>query len=142
MEAFDKKRFLIVSSLRTFISYCALSFSELLLMTIRTSNETQILSPIAGDLLSKFAILLLSSAIFGFSFIIFHAKALPSAAKRFIHILLNYVPVFLILRSLENDTNLDMQARVFGYFAFTLLYLLIYGLCMLVRFIWRKKKNQ
>ena len=74
-------------------------------------------------------------------FLIFRAKGLPSAAKRLIHILIIFVSVILILFSLTHGSSLSMQELVLGYFAFSILYLLIYGVCMLVRFLIRRKKN-
>lgn len=109
-------------------------------MIARTGQDKQILSPIAADLLGKFGILLLASALFGFSFFVFRLKGLPSAVKRFLHILIVFAAVLIIVISLVNGSNLDMQSQVFGYFFITLLYLGIYGICMLISFFWRRRK--
>lgn len=137
--ASQRKRFVELSVLRTLICYTVCSLLEVALMTMRTSDETQVLVGLASDLLSKLLILLLSSFVFGFSFIVFRTKVLPSAAKRFLHILILFVPIVLVSQSLVNDTNLDTQAYVAYYFFAALLYLAVYGISMLVMSVVRKK---
>lgn len=137
----DKKKFWLYSLLRALAFYTAGSFIELFLMIARTGTDKQIISPIASDLLGKFAILLAAAILFGVSFFVFRMKGLPSAAKRFFHILLVFLAVLLVVFSLVNGSNLDMQAQVFGYFSVTLAVLAVYGVCMLVAFFWRRRKT-
>ncbi len=137
----DRGRLWLLTAVRGLAFYAVGSFLELLILTMRTRRDMPISSPAAADLLGKFGILLLASVLFGVSFLIFRAKGLPSAAKRLIHILIIFVSVILILFSLTHGSSLSMQELVLGYFAFSILYLLIYGVCMLARFLIRRKKN-
>lgn len=139
-KALRRKRFLELSLFRALCCYTLGSLLEVWLMTLRISGETQVLVALAEDLLAKFGILLLSSLLFGFSFIVFRPQTLPSAAKRFMHILVVFLPIVLVSQSLVVDADLDMQAYVAYYFFATLLYLAVYGLCMLISSIIRRKK--
>ena len=135
-----RKRFLELSLIRALCCYTLGSLLEVWLMTLRVSGETQVLVALAEDLLAKLGILLLSSLLFGFSFIVFRPKALPSAAKRFLHILVVFIPIVLVSQSLVVEADLDMQAYVAYYFFACLLYLAVYGVCMLVSSILRRRK--
>ncbi len=128
----SRNRFVAVSAFRSLCFYTAGSFFEVWLMTLQVSDETQVLVPLAEDLLSKFGMLFLASAVFGFSFGVFLPKALPSAAKRFLHILLLFVPVVLVSQSLVVSANLAMQDYVGYYFFASLAYLILYGVCVLL----------
>ena len=139
-ETDSLRQFWMFSAIRALSFYTVGSFFELILMTVRNGSGLQIVSPIAADLLGKFGILFAASVLFGLSFFVFRLKGLPSAAKRFFHILIVYLSVLLVMISLVNGSSLDMQDRVLGYFAFSVLYLIIYGICMLVRFIVRRKR--
>lgn len=134
----QKRRFLELSLFRALVCYTVGSLLEVSLMTVRVSDETQLLVGMAEDLLSKFGVLLLASLVFGFSFVFFRPKMLPAAAKRFLHILVVFLPIVLVSQSLVIDTDLDMQAYVAYYFVATLLYLAVYGVCMIVAKILRK----
>lgn len=137
--ASQRRRFLELSFFRALICYTIGSLFEVWLMTLRVSDETQLLIGQAEDLLAKLGILMLSSLLFGFSFAVFRPKLLPSAAKRFLHIVILFVPIVLISQSLVVDTDLDMQAYVAYYFFAVLLYLAIYGACMLAASLIRRK---
>ena len=137
----DRKRFWTFTAVRALAFYAAGSFLELIILTMRTRRDTPLSSAAAADLLGKFGILAAASLLFGVSFFVFRLKGLPSAAKRLFHIMLVYGYVLLILFSLTNGSNLNMQELVLGYFAFSLLSLLIYGACMLVRFFLRRKRT-
>ena len=76
------KQFSREALLRSLICYTLCSWLEIALMTVRTSEETQVLVGLADDLLSKMTVLLLASFVFGFSFIVFYWKGVPSAVKR------------------------------------------------------------
>lgn len=138
--AFTRKRFLEQSLFRSLCCYTVVSLLEVWLMTLRVSADTQVLVGLAEDLLTKLGILLLSSLVFGFSFAVFRPKALPSAAKRFLHILVLFIPVVLVSQSLVVDSDLDMQAYVAYYFFAVLLYLAVYGICMLASSLLRRRK--
>ena len=133
------KQFSREALLRSLICYTLCSWLEIALMTVRTSEETQVLVGLADDLLSKMTVLLLASFVFGFSFIVFYWKGVPSAVKRFLHMVVAFLPVVMISQSLVNDTNLDTQAFVAYYFFAVLVYLAIYGVCMLVAHFLRRK---
>lgn len=140
-KALRRKRFLVSSLFRTLICYTVGSLLEVGLMTLVVNGETQVLTPLAKDLLLKLGVLLLSSLLFGFSYIVFRPKMLPSVAKRFLHILLLFIPIVLVSQSLLGDTNdLHMQEYVSFYFFASLLYLAIYGICMLIAFLVRRRK--
>lgn len=135
------KRFAERSVMRSLICYTVGSLLEVALMTIRTSDETQVLVGLADDLLSKLGILLLASFLFGFSFILFRVH-LPSAAKRFLHIVILFVPIILVSQSLVNDANLDTQAYVGYYFFAVLIYLAVYGVCMLISYLIHRNRAE
>lgn len=135
-----RKRFLALSLFRSLACYTVCSLLEVGLMAVLVKDETQVLTPLAKDLFAKLGILLLSSLLFGFSFIVFRPKALPSAAKRFLHILVVFVPIVLVSQSLAVSANLDMQDYVAFYFFASLLYLAVYGACMLVSSVIRRKR--
>ena len=133
------KQFSRAALLRSLICYTLCSWLEIALMTVRTSPETQVLVGLAEDLLSKMTVLLAASFLFGFSFIVFHWKGIPSAVKRFLHMVIAFIPVVMVSQSLVNDANLDTQAFVAYYFFAVLVYLAIYGICMLVAHFLRRK---
>ncbi|MBQ3003778.1 MAG: hypothetical protein IJD82_08605, partial [Clostridia bacterium] len=116
------KRFCAVALMRSLVCYTVCSLLEVWLMTWRTSDETQVLVGLAEDLLGKLAILLLASLIFGFSFVLFRLH-IPSAATRFLHIVVLFVPIVLVSQSLVGDATLDLQAYVAYYFFAVLVYL-------------------
>ena len=101
------KQFSRAALLRSLICYTLCSWLEIALMTVRTSPETQVLVGLAEDLLSKMTVLLAASFLFGFSFIVFHWKGIPSAVKRFLHMVIAFIPVVMVSQSLVNDANLD-----------------------------------
>ena len=131
------KRFCLFALMRSLVCYTVCSLAEIGLMTMRTSEETQVLVGLASDLLGKLAILLLASLIFGFSFVFFRLR-MPSAAKRFLHIVTLFVPIVMVSQSLVGDATLDMQAYVAYYFFAVLVYLAIYGISMIVSSAVRK----
>ena len=131
------KRFCLFALMRSLVCYTVCSLAEIGLMTMRTSEETQVLVGLASDVLGKLAILLLASWIFGFSFVFFRLR-MPSAAKRFLHIVTLFVPIVMVSQSLVGDATLDMQAYVAYYFFAVLVYLAIYGISMIVSSAVRK----
>ncbi len=126
LKAFAKR-----ALFHSLLCYTVCSWLEIALMTVRTSDDTQVVMGLAEDLLGKLTILLAASFLLGFSFIVFRIKGFPSAAKRFAHILLAFVPVVMVAQSLVVSNNLDSQAYVGFYFFSFLIYLLVYGICML-----------
>ncbi|MBQ9795227.1 MAG: hypothetical protein IJW34_09835 [Clostridia bacterium] len=133
------KDFSKAATLRSLVCYAICSWLEIALMTVRTSEETQVLVGLADDLLSKMTVLLAASFLFGFSFIVFRWKGVPSAVKRFLHMVVAFLPVVMISQSLVNDTNLDTQAFVAYYFFALLVYLAVYGICMVVSHFLRRE---
>lgn len=131
------KRFCAVALMRSLVCYTVCSLLEVWLMTWRTSDETQVLVGLADDLLGKLAILLLASLIFGFSFVFFRLR-IPSAAKRFLHIIVLFVPIVMVTQSLVGDSTLSVQDYVAFYFVAVLAYLAIYGISMIVASVARK----
>lgn len=132
------KRFCATALMRSLVCYTVCSLLEVWLMTWRTSDETQVLVGLADDLLGKLAILLLASLIFGFSFVLFRLR-IPSAATRFLHIVVLFVPIVLVSQSLVGDATLDLQAYVAYYFFAVLVYLAVYGICMIASSAIRKR---
>ena len=132
------KRFCAAALMRSLVCYTVCSLLEVWLMTWRTSDETQVLVGLAEDLLGKLAILLLASLIFGFSFALFRLR-IPSAATRFLHIVVLFVPIVLVSQSLVGDATLDLQAYVAYYFFAVLVYLAVYGICMIASSAIRKR---
>ena len=134
-------RFLMQSLFRALTCYTAVSLLEVGILYLRVSGETEAKAPLAADFASKLAILLCASLVFGFSFIVFRWTVLPSPARRLLHIVLCFVPVVMVVQSMvAGDSGLDMQSYVFFYFFAVLLYLAVYGGCMLAAFAWRRKK--
>jgi len=131
------KRFCALALMRALVCYTICSLAEVWLMTWRTSDETQVLVGLADDLLGKLAILLLASLIFGFSFVFFRLR-IPSAAKRFLHIIVLFVPIVMVTQSLVGDSTLSVQDYVAFYFVAVLAYLAIYGISMIVASVARK----
>ena len=134
-------RFLMQSLFRTFACYTAVNLLETLLLWSRVSEETEASAPLAADFASKSGILLCASLLFGFSFIVFRMTVLPMPARRLLHIVVGFVPVVLVVQSLVADNaELDMQSYVFFYFFAVLVYLAVYGGCMLVSFLVKRKR--
>ena len=118
--------------LYSLLCYTIGSWMEIALMTVRTSDDTQMVRGLAEDLLWKMSVLLVASFLFGFSFMVFRFKGLPSAAKRFLHMVWAFIPLVMVAQSLVVSNNLDSQAYVGFYFFAFLIFLAIYGICMLV----------
>lgn len=118
--------------MHSLLCYTLCSWFEIALMTVRTSDQTQVVQGLAEDLLWKMTILLAASFLLGYSFIVFRIKGLPSAAKRFFHMVLTFIPVVMVAQSLVVSDNLDSQAYVGFYFFAGLIFLAVYGICMLV----------
>lgn len=126
------KEFCKRALLHSLLCYTICSWFEIALMTLRTSEQTQVVQGLAEDLLWKMTILLVASFLFGFSFMVFRIKGLPSAAKRFFHMVWAFIPVVMVAQSLVVSNNLDSQAYVGFYFFASLIFLAVYGICMLV----------
>jgi hypothetical protein len=127
LQAFAKR-----ALLHSLLCYAICSWFEIALMTLRTSEQTQVVQALAEDLLWKMTVLPAASFLFGFSFIVFRLKSLPSAAKRFFHMVLTFIPVVMVAQSLVVSNNLDSQAYVGFYFFAFLIFLAVYGICMLI----------
>ena len=134
------KQFSKRALLHSLLCYTLCSWFEIALMTVRTSDETQVVQGLAEDLLWKMTILLVASFLFGFSFMVFRFKGLPSAARRFLHMVWAFVPVVMVAQSLVVSNNLDSQAYVGFYFFAVLIFLAVYGLCMLGSYFIKKNK--
>ena len=133
-------RFLMQSLFRALTSYTLVSLLEVGILYARVSEKTEASAPLAADFAAKLGILLCASLLFGFSFGIFRMTFLPSPARRFLHIVVGFVPVVMVVQSMVADgAGLDMQSYVFFYFFAVLVYLAVYGGCMLVTFAWKRK---
>lgn len=126
---------------RALCFYTAVSLLEVGILYLRVSGDTEAKAPLAADFAAKLFVLLAASAVFGVSFGIFRFRHLPAPAKRLLHILVCFAPVVMVVQSMVGDgTEPDMQSYVFFYFFAVLVYLAVYGGCMLVRFIIRRKR--
>ena len=140
----DKKAVLLKCVTRAFGIYTVASFVWIAFCSIIANAGAKNADGVAEMLeyLVKCNVfILIFSLVFGFSFLIFALKNMSQAAKRAIHIFLNYIASMLCFYGLnsagkESTVAVWITIMLFATFA----YFAIYGVFMLVAFIIKRKK--
>jgi hypothetical protein len=121
--------------------YTVLSIGYLAAAVAAASDNTNTaISEFAGELLLNFALLLLFSLAFGFSFLIFGINRMPSAAKWTLHIVVLYAFMlfcFLLMATVGEDPS----SKVLFIFFSTLLFAVVYGISALIVHLCRRKRR-
>ena len=121
----DTKRRLYRCAVAALAAYALVGFSFLLFVSAG-----------AARLVESDLFIALFSAIFGFSFMIFGAKKLSSAAKRAFHIILNCIAVNGCAYALcRNVSEVKVSTWLVLFFVVTAVYFAVYGICMFVSFL-------
>lgn len=126
----DKKRFVCDSINRAFGMYAFSSVSTLVLASLVRGNDV-------GLSLTRTAVLLVFSLLFGFSFAVFNINGASSTTKRMLHValvLVMWVPTFLLMGTLKEGAS----QTVMGIVVACLIYLAVYPLMCLAAMLWRK----
>lgn len=147
----EKRVALLKCGLRAFGAYTVINFIWTAILSLGTSAASDgTATSVALDGMSEFAerlvmanaVIALFSAVYGFSFLIFRAKSMSSAAKRSLHIIVNYV-VSMICVYVVHSTAPTANATTWVVLIFfaTFVFFIIYGLAMLVAFLIRRKSK-
>ena len=132
----DTKRRLYRCAVAALAAYALVGFSFLLFVSAGMDNANSDISAFAARLVASDLFIALFSAIFGFSFMIFGAKKLSSAAKRAFHIILNCIAVNGCAYALcRNVSEVKVSTWLVLFFVVTAVYFAVYGLCMFVSFL-------
>lgn len=110
-----------------FFTAAALAYTLTLAVVMPETNESV---DIYGVLFKNIATLFGFSCVFGASFLLFDT-ALPSSAKRFLHVLVLYVAT-LISVFIMGKSGSDAREVIIFIFAATLLYTVIYTASVLI----------
>lgn len=138
----EKKLSLLKCGLHAFGAYSIISFLWVAFIATGISNGNTDISAFAIRLMESNLAIALFSAVYGFSFLIMRAKNLSDAAKRSIHILLNYVAAMVCVYALHANVS-DAKAStwiVLIFFA-SVVFFLIYGAAVLVSFLIKRHKR-
>lgn len=142
----ERKNALLKCLARAFGAYTVINFLWTAIWSIGASAGSNGSSEgdVAGlldYLVSANAFIALFSAVFGFSFLVFRAKNMSQAAKRTLHILINYAVSMVCYYGLhsqapEASATVWIVLLIFATFA----YFAIYGIAAFIAFIIRRKK--
>ncbi len=132
----DTKRRLYRCALIALAAYAIVGFLFLLFVSAGMNNTNSDISAFASRLVETDLFIAFFSAIFGFSFMIFGAKKLSSAAKRAVHIIADCIAANGCAYALcRNVTEVKVYTWLVLFFAVTAIYFAVYGICMFVSFL-------
>lgn len=142
----ERKTALLKCLARSFGAYTVINFLWTAIWSIGASagSNGSTKGDVAGlldYLVSANAFIALFSIVFGFSFLVFRAKNMSQAAKRTLHILINYVVSMVCYYGLhsqapESSATVWVVLLIFA----TFIYFAIYGIAALVAYLIRRKK--
>lgn len=147
----DKKIALLKCWVRTFAAYALLSFGWLAFLSLGMSAETSsspVVEVVSSNVLFAESLMVSNlyvaffSAIYGFSALIFRVKSMPDAAKRALHILVNYIGAIVCFYGLHSSAK-DVAPKMWITLIFiaTFIFFAVYGVGALVGFLIRKLKK-
>lgn len=138
----EKKISLLKCGFHAFCAYSVISFLWVAFIATGISNGNTDISAFAMRLMQSNLSIALFSAVYGFSFLVFRAKKLSDAAKRSIHILLNYVASMVCVYALHaNVSDVKTSTWIVLIFFASVAYFLIYGAAALVSFLIKRNKR-
>lgn len=138
----EKKISLLKCGVRAFGAYSVVSFLWVAFVATGISNGSTDISAFAVRLMQSNLSIALFSAVYGFSFLILGAKKLSSAAKRSIHILLNYVAAMVCVYALHaNVGDAKTSTWIVLIFFASVVFFVIYGAAALVSFLIKRNKR-
>jgi len=142
----ERKTALLKCLARAFGAYTVINFLWTAILSIIASAGPSG-STRGGDaflldyLVSANAFIALFSVVFGFSFLIFRAKNMSQAAKRTLHVLINYVVSMVCyygLNTLASKSSATVWVVLLVFATFV--YFAIYGIAALIAYLIRRKK--
>ncbi len=144
----DKKTELIKCGFRACGAYAVLSFLWLAFVAmgmsaVSSGSAVSVAdnSAFASRLIENNLAIALYSAVYGFSFLVLQAKKLSSAAKRSLHILMNYVASMVCVYLLHAGTsNVKASAWIILLFFATMIFFVIYGIATFVSYLIKRNK--
>lgn len=137
-----KKQKLLVCCLRSLGAFAVLSVAFLCFVALGIKNSSNDIAAFAARLVVSDAAIFGFSAVYGFSFLITEAKKIPSAAKRFLHVMVNYIACVLCFAALfANVKDADVGGWTVFVFFVSFVYFVIYGIATLVTFLVRRAKR-
>ena len=144
----DKKTELIKCGFRACGAYAVLSFLWLAFVALGMSavssggaSSVSDNSAFATRLIENNLAIALYSAVYGFSFLVLQAKKLSSAAKRSLHILMNYVGSMVCVYLLHAGTSeVKVSAWIILLFFATIIFFVIYGVATFISYLIKRNK--
>ena len=146
----EKRIALLKCGMRAFGAYTVISFLWNAILSLGTAaasegNATSVtmngISEFAERLLMANAAIALFAAVYGFSFLLFRIKSISSAAKRALHIIVNYISAMVAVLVIHSTApNANASTWVVLLFFATFMFFVIYGIASLVAFLIRRKK--
>ncbi len=136
----EKKIALLKCALHGLAAYSAISFLWVAFVASGLANGNTDISVFANRLILSNLAIALFSAVYGFSFLVFRAKNLSGAAKRSIHLLLNYLAfVFCVYALFSNVADAKLSTWIVVIFLASVVYFALYGLAALAVYLIKRK---
>ena len=135
------KLLLLKCSLRTLGCYACVSFAFAAFIALGIRNGNTGIGDFAKRVLVSDLAIFLASAVYGFSFWIFEAKNMSSTAKRFLHVLVNYIFVMLTAYCLFANVESEPSGWIVFLFFVTMVYFVVYGVAAAVSFLVKRAKR-
>ncbi len=146
----EKKIALLKCGLRAFGAYTVISFLWTAILSLGTSaasegTATSVtlngISAFAERLLMANAVIAVFSVVYGFSFLLFRIKSVSKAAKRALHIIVNYIASMICVYVIHSTApTANATTWVVLIFFATFIFFVIYGIAALVAFLIRRNK--
>lgn len=138
----DRRKEIFKSVIRTLGAFAVMSIGFHIFVAAGINNGSREIGEFARRLVGSDFALLGFAAVYGFSFLILKSKKLPSAAARFLHVLVNGAAFLLCLSALFSNIRKAEAAQWIIFLSSSLLiYFAVYGVASLVSFFIKRKKN-
>ncbi|MEG1742834.1 MAG: DUF3021 family protein [Clostridia bacterium] len=122
-------------ALKTSCFFTIGSLIYILLLTFSVSGTPNV-SDVYSLILKNHLAMLAFSIIFGVSYLIFDIKKMPQAAKRFLHILINYVAMLVTFFVMA---AVDKRSQIIFAFVATFIFIVVYATGEFIASVYRKK---
>jgi hypothetical protein len=149
----ERKIALLKCGLRAFGAYAILSFIWVAVLSLGTAaasgSVSSEITSVNSSGISEFAERLvmangafaLFAAVYGYSFLIFRIKNASSAAKRTLHILVNYIAAMICVYVVHSTApNANATVWIVLLFFATLVFFAIYGIATFVSFMIKRNR--
>lgn len=136
-----RKQELLKCCLRALGAFAVVSVGFLCFVALGISNSSREIGEFATRLIVSDLAIFGFSAVYGFSFLILGGEKLSGSAKRFLHILVNYIAFLLCSTALfANVGEAGIGQWTIFLFFMSVMYFAVYGIASLIFFLIRRKR--